>query len=104
MINAVGANAAEARGGDRHISPGNGQVKPGLGRCRLLMFAQPVQAFHVTMQAPNIVRVLRRAAQRIIQPQVGAVNSFRLLQMTLFKQQRAQGVSRGLDPAPWFGI
>ena len=56
------------------------------------------------VQAPQIAQMLAGAAQGLIQSQVGPVNRFRLLQMTLLHQQSAQGVPRGLHPAPGFII
>ncbi len=49
------------------------------------MLAQPVQAFHVAVQAPDIVRVLRGAAQGIVQAQIGPVDRFRLFQVALLQ-------------------
>ena len=70
------ADPAKAGGGDGYVGTGAGEVEASLGRGSLMMFVEAVQAFDVAVQAPDVVRVLRGTAERVIEPQVSAVDGF----------------------------
>ena len=65
---------------------------------------EPLQAFVVPVQAPDVTRMLARPAQCRVEAEVGRVHLGRLLDMPPFEQERAVGMSRRLHPAPRFVI
>ena len=61
---------------------------------------EPAEALVEAVQAPDVVGVLAGAAKRAVEAEVGAVDRFRLLDLALLEQQRAERVARRLHPAP----
>ena len=76
-----------------HIGPGHGKIETRLRRRGFCVLVLPLEAFEVTVQTPDVVRMLRGPAQRVIQPQVSPIDLLRFCHPTLFQHQRAKGVS-----------
>ena len=54
----------------------------------------------ISVQAPDVVRVLAGAAQRIVVPEIRSIHRGRLIDLTLFEQQGGQCMARWLHPSP----
>lgn len=57
-----------------------------------------------SVQGPDVVRVLERAGQGVVQAQVGPVDRLGLGGPALFQEQGTVGVPGGLHPAPGFVV
>ena len=64
------------------------------------VFAQAHQAFMEAVEAPDIVGVLAGAGERVVEPEIGAVNGFGFFDLVLLQQQSTQSMARGLHEAP----
>ena len=93
-------SAAEARRPRSDVGAGQREVEPLLDDGGLVVLAEPGQAFVVAVQAPDVVRVLAGAAERVVEPEVGAVDGFGLLDAGPARAaaRRRRGVSAASSP------
>ena len=57
---------------------------------QFLLVPAPAQAFRQPVQSPHIVGMLRATLDIVAQPQIVAVDLFRLFKMTLIQQRAAK--------------
>ena len=65
---------AEAGRNDWHISTGGGDIKALLDEGRFFRAAKLRQAFVITDEAPDGIRMLAGAAQRMVKSEIGAID------------------------------